>query len=81
MEFGQDSSRRLPTINAEAAAVAEESEHVDKKTRLGVASLHAIGAAKSDFAAVQILALLSGGSELPVSNSLFPDEDAGGRLQ
>ena len=57
-------------------AVAEEAEHVDKKTGLGAASLNAIGAGESDFATPEILANLGGGSELAAGKGAFPVEDA-----
>lgn len=58
------------------SVMAEETEQVDEKGSLGVASFHAVGAGESDFAALEILADLGGHSELPVGNGAFPVEDA-----
>ena len=63
------------------SVMAEQTEQVDEKAGLGVASLHAVGAGEPDVAALEILANLGGGSELPLGNSAFPVEDTGGRLR
>jgi len=73
----EDPARRVVV----RSAMPEEAERVNEKTGLGFAALHAVGAGKSDFAALEILANLVGSSELPVGNSAFPVEDTGGWLR
>jgi hypothetical protein len=61
--------------------MTKEAKQVNDITRLSIVAVHEISTRNVHFHALEILANLSSGSELPVCNGLFPIEDTGGRLR